>query len=196
MSKEFDKLIKDIKECNICEKKFGFKPHPVVLGKENSKIVQISQAPSKTVHETLKPFSDMSGKRLKYEWYKITDDVFYNPDNFYLVALSHCYPGKDKNGNDKMPPKICYKKWISKELELINNEIYIIIGSKAAKVFFTDENYNDLIFKNNYINGKLTIVLPHPSPLNIKWFKENPGFDKRIYEVREIINNVLKNSIN
>jgi uracil-DNA glycosylase len=34
--------------------------------------------------------------------------------------------------------------------------------------------------------------LPHPSPLNIKWFKDNPDFmKKRIIEIRKIINNTL-----
>lgn len=168
MTKNFKKLIHNIQNCTICQEEFGFKPHPIFLGSINSKIVQISQAPSRTVHETLKPFTDQSGKKLKYEWYKITDDIFYNPNNFYIAALSHCYPGKDEKGNDRMPPKICYEKLLKKELQYINNELYIIIGAKAAKVFFLKENFNELIFKNNYINDKLTIVLPHLSPLNIK----------------------------
>ncbi|MCI5836104.1 MAG: hypothetical protein MR227_05420 [Firmicutes bacterium] len=58
------------------------------------------------------------------------------------------------------------------------------------------EDFNELIFKNNYFNEKLTIVLPHPSPLNIKWFKDHPGFmKKRILEVRKIINAVLNENI-
>ena len=193
MNKEFDKLINDIKKCKICQNRFGFEPHPVILGNINSKIVQISQAPSATVHNTLKPFTDMSGKRLKYDWYQIDDNTFYNPDNFYIAALSHCYPGKDKNGNDRMPPKICYEKWVKKELEYINSEMYILIGAKAAKVFFPKDNFNELVFKNNYINGKLTLVLPHPSPSNIKWFKEHPEFmDNRIIEIRNFIVKLLK----
>ena len=44
-----------------------------------------------------------------------------------------------------------------------------------------------------YINGKLVIVLPHPSPLNIKWFKDHPEFmEKRIFEIRKIINEILE----
>ena len=192
MEENFNNLIKELKKCKICKDRFGFVPHPVVLGNINSKIVQISQAPSATVHKTLKSFTDQSGKKLKHEWYKITDEEFYNPNNFYITSLSHCYPGKDKKGNDKTPPKICYDKWIKKELNYINNKLYIIIESKAAKVFFPNENYNDLIFKNNYINNKLTIVLPHPSPQNIKWFKDYPEFmEKRIIEVRKIINKIL-----
>ena len=174
MEKEFERLILEIKKCSICKEKFGFEPHPIILGNVNSKIVQISQAPSATVHKTLMPFTDQSGKRLKYEWYQISDEVFYNPDNFYIAALSHCYPGKDK------------------KLEHINSKLYIIIGAKAAKVFFPNENFNELVFKNNYINDKLTLVLPHPSPLNIKWFKDHPKFmNERILEIRKIIKNIL-----
>ena len=193
MNTEFNNLINNIKKCQICREKFGFEPHPVCFGNVNAKIVQISQAPSATVYKTLKPFTDQSGKKLKYEWYNIDDVDFYNPNNFYITSLAHCYPGKDKNGNDRVPPKICYDTWLKKELELINNKIYIIIGAKAAKVFFPKELFNELVFKNNYINGKIVIVLPHPSPLNIKWFKDNPDFlEKRLLEIRKIIENTLK----
>ncbi|MBQ7240814.1 MAG: hypothetical protein IJS56_05190 [Bacilli bacterium] len=52
-----------------------------------------------------------------------------------------------------------------------------------------------MIFKNNYLNGKLTIVLPHPSSLNIKWFKDHPLFmEKRIVEIRNIIFDTLEKS--
>jgi len=193
MEKGFENFIKKLKSCQICKAKFGFEPHPIFLGNIHSKIVQISQAPSATVHETLKPFTDQSGTKLKYEWYQISDDVFYNPNLFYIAALAHCYPGKNKNGNDKTPPKICYDTWIKKELKYIDNKLYIIIGAKAAKVFFPNEDFNDLIFKNNYINNKLTLVLPHPSPLNRKWFKDHPEFfNKRVFEIRKIVHDILE----
>ena len=63
----------------------------------------------------------------------------------------------------------------------------------AAKVFFPKEKFNDLVFKNNYLNGLLTLVLPHPSPLNFKWFKEHPKFlDQRIIEIRKIVYNIIE----
>lgn len=188
----FDELKKQIYDCRECENVFGFEPHPVIFGSQCAKIVQISQAPSANVHITRKPFTDQSGKKLKYEWYQISDDDFYNENNFYIAALAHCFPGKTKNGGDRLPPKICYEKWLREEISLIDNELYIIIGSKAANTFFPDENYNELIFKDNLLNGKKAIVLPHPSPLNIKWFKDNPKFyDKRLGEIREIVKKVL-----
>ena len=190
---KFEQLKENIKKCNHCKEKFGFEPHPIFWGKQNSKIVQIRQAPSNNVHKNLKPFTDMSGKTLKYEWYQITDDDFYNMDNFFIGALAHCYPGKDKNGNDKQPPKCCWTKWIEKELQILDNEIYIVIGAKAAKMFFPNESYEEIIFKDNVWNGKTTIVLPHPSPLNKKWIKDHPQFlEKRIYEIRDLIKEIIK----
>ena len=46
MEKSFNDLINQLKKCNLCENVFGFEPHPVFFGNINSKIVQISQAPS------------------------------------------------------------------------------------------------------------------------------------------------------
>ncbi len=189
----FEDIKNEILKCRYCKEQFGFEPHPIFFGSENSKIVQISQAPSNNVNTSRKPFTDMSGKTLKYEWYQITDEIFYNTDNFYIGALAHCYPGKDRNGNDKQPPKCCFDKWVKKEIELVNNELYIIIGAKAAKVFFPDKQYEQLIFENNIYNNKTAIVLPHPSPLNKKWIKDHPDFvTKRLDEVRKIIRDKLK----
>ncbi len=189
----FEELKKEIQHCRICEERFGFEPHPVFWGNKHSKIVQISQAPSNNVHSSGKPFTDMSGKTLKYDWYQISDEDFYNEDNFFIGALAHCYPGKGKNGGDLLPPKCCFDKWVKKEVEIIDNEIYIIIGARAAKMFFPNENFEELVFKDNYLNNKLAIVLPHPSPLNRRWIKAHPEFlQKRIKDVQKIIHEIIK----
>ena len=188
----FEDLKNDILSCRDCQSNFGFEPVPIVHGKTNSKILQISQAPSKNVHLTKKPFNDITGKKLKFEWYQITDDIFYNEDNFYITALAHCFPGKSANGGDRPPPIVCAKKWLHKEIELVNNEIFVVIGQKAAKFMFPGDSYEDLIFRDNVLNGKLALVLPHPSPLNIRWFKDHPEFEaNRVVYIRERIWSVL-----
>jgi uracil-DNA glycosylase len=59
-------------------------------------------------------------------------------------------------------------------------------------MFFPDEKFDDLVFNNNYWNNKLTLVLPHPSPLNKKWLKDHPDFmNKRIVDIRKTINEIL-----
>lgn len=66
------------------------------------------------------------------------------------------------------------------------------MGGKAAEFFFSKENFIFLIFKDNVINNKPAYVLPHPSPLNAKWFKDNPKFlDSRIFQIEEAIHKVL-----
>lgn len=192
----FNELKQEILNCRRCREKFGFEPHPVVMGNANSRIIHISQAPSQNVYNTLKPWNDASGNRLRNEWYHISDEVFYNPDNFYFTSIAHCYPGKSSNGGDRLPPKICAKTWLVREIEAVNNKIFILVGSKAADFFFPNKDFTSLVFKDHVINGKSAYVLPHPSPLNIKWFKDNPDFlnvrvkeiETKVHEVLEMIN--------
>jgi uracil-DNA glycosylase family 4 len=183
---KFDELKKSILKCRECEEKFGFKPNPVVHGKAKTKIFQISQAPSKNVHMTGKPFTDASGKKLVEQWYGISYDKFYNEDNFYITALAHCFPGKTKSGGDRLPPSVCTKKGLIKEMDVVEKELYIVIGSRAAKFLFPNVDFKELVM-NTYKLGDIdVIVLTHPSPLNIKWFKDNPEFyDYRLEEIRQ-----------
>lgn len=181
-----------IKACRQCSQAFGFEPHPVVFGNAHAKIMQISQAPSRTVHQTGKPFHDASGKRLRSEWYQISDDMFYHPDHFYIVSIAHCYPGKNPGGGDRRPPVCCAETWLSQELELVQNELYLLIGGYAASYFFPGKLLTDLVFQSLTLRGKPAFVLPHPSPLNIRWFQQHPAFvDKRLPEIRKAIHAVL-----
>ncbi len=181
----------EISRCRLCRDLFGFEPRPIVMGNRDAKIMQISQAPSKRVHETGLPFNDSSGKRLREEWYGISDKDFYNPDHFYMVSMAHCYPGKSQGKGDRHPPKICSQQWLLKEMELVDNEIYLIIGRIAAEFFFPGEKMMSLVFGDKKINGKPAYVLPHPSPLNIKWFRDYPEFlNKRIVRIREEVQRI------
>lgn len=191
MSETFLEFKNRILKCRYCRNKFGFEPNPIFWGNECAKIVHISQAPSKNVHETCKPFNDLSGKKLM-EWYKVSDEIFYNPDLFYITAIAHCFPGKDKNGGDIKPPIDCAQKWLFQELSFIKNQIYLVVGRYSASFLFPKKDFNQLIFENQTLIGKPAFVLPHPSPLNIKWFKDNPKFlTERLPKIRKIIHNTL-----
>jgi len=188
----FNCLRKEIKSCSLCYKKFGFRPRPYFWGEPNSKIVQVSQAPSKKVHYSEKPFDDISGKRLR-EWYGIDKKTFYDKRIFYMTSLSHCYPGKNKKGKDNPPPSVCAKKYLSKELLLVNNKIYIIIGRMAAKFLFPDKDFSELVVNRQKLNKKPTHIIPHPSPQNIKWLKEHPEFyEVYLPKLKKAISKIIK----
>ena len=190
--KSYETLKKEIEACRLCQPEFGFEPHPIVWGNPQAKIMQISQAPSKTVHETYRPFNDASGRRLRQDWYGIEDEVFYNPDYFYIVSVGHCYPGKLPGGGDRRPPKRCRELWLRQELEFVKNEIYIIVGKMASDFFFPKREFTSLVFENQQIMGKQAYVIPHPSPLNMKWFKDHPEFEAvRIKEISAAIHKLL-----
>lgn len=194
---EFDKLKEELLNCRYCKDIFYNTPKPIFQGKQNAKIMQISQAPSKTVMETGKPFNDASGKRLKQQWYEINDEQFYNPDNFYIASIARCYPGKAKTSGDKAPPSVCAQRFLRKELDLIHPQMYIVIGSYAAKWMFPNDSFDDLIFRDHTYNDRPLFVLPHPSPLNRRWFKEHPEFEKeRIKVIREKIKAIIKEEVN
>lgn len=170
---------------------FGYEPQPLVWGNEGAKIAHISQAPSRKVHDTGIPFNDISGKRLR-SWYGIHPDQFYNKDFFYITAISHCFPGKSKNGGDQEPPAACADSWLREELSYLDNDIFLIVGSYAAQYLFPKQKLAGLIFNDQELMGKPTYVLPHPSPLNIKWLKDHPGFlQERLPFIKEVIHACL-----
>lgn len=190
--RDLNVLQNDIRNCRLCQDKFGFEPHPIVFGHSRSKIMHISQAPSQNVYKTGKPFNDASGKRLREQWYHISDETFYNPDNFYIVSIAHCYPGKNPKGGDRLPPVSCARRWLTQILPLVDNKIYLLVGSKAAGFFFPKIKFSDLVFQNMEINNKPAYILPHPSPLNMKWFRDHPEFSNyRIVEIKQAIHRVL-----
>lgn len=189
-----EELKREIQQCRDCEELFGYEPKPIFWGESESKIMQISQAPSLLVHQSGRPFNDLSGKRLREEWYQIADAVFYNTANFYITSRAHCYPGKNPRGGDQKPPKHCTDKWLRQEIEAVSNKIYILIGKYAADYFFPKKNFTESVFLNHQINRKPAYILPHPSPLNIKWFKDHPEFEKeRMPEIRKVIHQTLNN---
>ncbi|MDR2698726.1 MAG: uracil-DNA glycosylase family protein [Candidatus Methanoplasma sp.] len=192
---DLEKLKAELSACRECRDLFGFEPRPVCMGNFVAKIVQVSQAPSVHVHETGISFNDVSGRRLRNEWYRISEEVFYDPDVFYITSVGHCYPGKSKNKGDNPPPKICAGRWLAKEIDMVRNEMFVLVGKAAADFFFPKEGFTDLVFSDHTIKGKPAYVIPHPSPLNVRWFKEHPEFEaERMAKIRKAVHDAIASS--
>lgn len=188
---ELEKLQAQLRACRHCEGML--EPRPVVHGNPGAPILQVSQAPGKKVHETGIPFNDVSGRRLRQDWYQISDAQFYDPDLFYITSMGHCYPGKGKTG-DKKPPRCCFDMWTRREIELKpGTRMMLVIGREAASRLFPKREFTELVFQDQEYDGIPCYVLPHPSPLNVRWFRMHPEFEtQRMPVIREKLHQVLK----
>lgn len=188
---ELEKLQVQLRACRHCEGML--EPRPVVHGNPGAPILQVSQAPGKKVHETGIPFNDASGRRLRQDWYQISDAQFYDPDLFYITSMGHCYPGKGKTG-DKKPPRCCFDMWTRREIELKpGTRMMLVIGREAASRLFPKREFTELVFQDQEYDGIPCYVLPHPSPLNVRWFRMHPEFEtQRMPVIREKLQQVLR----
>lgn len=160
----------------------------MIWGKAGAPVMLIGQAPSRSVHETGRPFNDQSGKRLR-RWLGLSEEQFWNPQFLYISAMAHCFPGKaPKGGGDNKPPKICSETWLPRLFNSLQPELYLLVGSYAARYFFPGLKLPELVFGEQTLKGKPAFVLPHPSPLNQKWFKDYPEFEaQRTEEIRQVL---------
>ena len=169
-------LLENISQCLICAEHLA--PRPVVSASKNSKIVIIGQAPGTKVHASGIPWGDTSGKQLR-KWLDVSAEEFYDVDNFAIIPMGFCYPGKGKSG-DLPPRKECAPQWHDSLLtKMPNVKLIILIGMYAqnyylkgsAKRTLTETVDNYPVYLPTYF------VLPHPSPRNRFWLTKNAWFE-------------------
>ena len=61
----YQELRRQIQECRTCQELFGYEPRPILFGNVDARIMQISQAPSRKVHETGRKYSCTSNGVLR-----------------------------------------------------------------------------------------------------------------------------------
>jgi len=181
-------LQEKIRKCKVCG--VPSYSYPLFQGTAKAKIMVISQAPSKKVLEYGKKWADNLSGKIFRRWFGLPDEIFYNPDIFYLTSIGKCYPGKGKNG-DKLPSLICAEKWLRKEISLVKPKLIITVGKFAFSWFFPGENYlNNLNGKTKSWQGIRVYCLPHPSGANAGTRKKL-DMEKIISELRKNIQAIL-----
>jgi len=174
---ELKKLIQEIRKCTVCKEHLSAGVNPVISVHPNSKIAIIGQAPGIKVHRSGIPWDDKSGERLR-EWMNVDDETFYNPENFALVPMGFCYPGKGKTG-DLPPRKECAPLWHNRLFtEMPKIELVLLIGSYAQKHYLKDKGKRTLTETVQNFESYVPkwMPLPHPSLRNNIWLKKNPWF--------------------
>ncbi|MCA0401474.1 MAG: uracil-DNA glycosylase family protein [Proteobacteria bacterium] len=204
MHDPFEKLLADIRACTACQGKgndLPLGPRPILQAGQGARILIVGQAPGRITHAKGRPFDDASGARLR-GWLGVDRETFYDPACFAIIPMGFCYPGTGKGGD--MPPRPeCATLWRAPLLSALPEiEFTILLGEYAHRWHFARAN------RPIPPGGRLVervrawregwprlIALPHPSPRNIGWFRNNPFFDTEILpELRARIAGLLGRS--
>ena len=193
-SKELKRLLRDARECRICEEALEGGVRPVLQASETARVLIAGQAPGRRVHESGVPFDDPSGERLR-DWMGIPRDVFYDPARVAILPMGFCYPGTGRSGD--LPPRPeCAPAWRQPLLdELVGVKLTLIIGQYAARWHLGIPAKQSLtsIVRDWKSHRPATLPLPHPSPRNNIWLKKNPWFEEEVLPyLRQRVARVLR----
>jgi uracil-DNA glycosylase family 4 len=185
---ELSNLHNNIANCRICADFLPNPPKPIVRFSSNSKILIIGQAPGQRVHDSGISFDDKSGDTLR-EWLGVKRDEFYDTDNFAIIPIGFCYPGKGKNSGDAPPRKECAPQWHNQIIfSLKNVRLTILIGSFAIDYYLKSSKKRNLTetVRNfeEYYDTHFPIV--HPSGLNFRWQAQNPWFKLDVVPILQL----------
>ncbi len=188
------KLLSEIRNCDVCKSHLPLGPRPIVAAHTDSKIVIIGQAPGTKVHQTGVPWDDPSGKQLR-KWLGVTDEIFYDETKIALIPMGFCYPGKGVSGD--LPPRPeCAPLWHESLQQLMpKQELIIVIGTYAQNYYLKGKTQKNLTETVKAYKEYLPryFPLPHPSPRNRFWLSKNPWFDKAVVpKLQRLVNAILE----
>jgi uracil-DNA glycosylase len=185
-------LLRDVRACRICEADLPLGPHPVLRASSTARLLIVGQAPGTRVHATGIPWNDPSGDRLR-DWMRIDRDTFYDESLIAIVPMGFCYPGKGKSGD--LPPRPeCAAHWHGKLLAAMPAiELTLLVG-KYAQDYYLGSRRQSLAetVRHRTDHAPGFFPLPHPSPRNLRWFRDHPWFDQEVLpELRNRLATIL-----
>lgn len=173
MLKEIDK---EIHNCNLCEYMVEKFPNSktVSIGK-NNKIVILGEAPANNGwRKSGIAWYDINHKLLPSGviMQKLLDIININLEDTYFLEAIKCYP-KDRKYLNKC--SINCRKFLLKQLEVINPKIILSLGDSATKTILDIKykKYSDVVGKEYKLNNMTIIPIYHPSPISPKSYKGN-----------------------
>jgi uracil-DNA glycosylase len=170
------RLLRDIDRCKLCEADLPFGARPVLQCSANASILIAGQAPGRRVHASGIPFDDPSGDRLR-DWMGIDREIFYDPARIAILPMGFCYPGTGKSGD--LPPRPeCAATWREPLLRhLPRIRLTLVLGQYAQAWHFESKSATLTERVKGWRDHWPQILpLPHPSPRNNRWLKQNPWF--------------------
>jgi uracil-DNA glycosylase len=148
-----------------------------VQASATARLLIAGQAPGRKTHDKGIPFDDPSGDRLRV-WLGLTRDQFYDASRIAIVPMGFCYPGTGKGGD--LPPRpecaLLWREALLSRLPALG--LVLVIGRYALDWHMPAEKSRSLSEVMHAARpDQQQVVLPHPSPRNIRWLRQNPWFE-------------------
>lgn len=181
MPESLIRVLTEARACRVCEAQLPLGCRPVLRAHGDARILVVGQAPGTKVHASGIPWDDPSGKRLR-QWLGMDDGTFYDERRVAIVPMGLCYPGRG-NGGDLPPRPECAPLWHPRlRAALPNIELTLLIGAYAQAHYLGPRRARTVTETVRHWQMYLPdyLPLPHPSPRNTRWLKQNPWFDAEV----------------
>lgn len=174
------RLLSEVRACQTCAAELPLGPNPILRATHTARLLIIGQAPGTRVHASGIPWNDPSGDRLR-DWLQLDREQFYDDSQIAIIPMGLCYPGKGKSGD--LPPRPeCAPQWHGRLLEQLPDLQLSLLVGKYAQDYYLGSRRRSLADTvrdcRDYLPG--FFPLPHPSPRNLRWFKNNPWFEAEV----------------
>ncbi len=189
-------LLSEIRACRLCEAELPQGPRPIVRASSTSKILIVGQAPGRRVHASGIPWNDPSGDRLRL-WLQHTREQFYDERQIAILPIGMCFPGSGPRG-DAPPRPECAPLWHPKLRGLLPKVGLILLIGQYAQAYYLGKRRKKTLRETVLAYAEYLpefLPLPHPSPRNQLWLKQNPWFVEEVVPVlRNRVNHALHDS--
>ncbi len=187
MTSEFENLKQEIEHCRCCALSQSRKH--VIFGEGNPRagVLFIGEAPGREEDNTGRPFVGKSGQLLD----KILDACgFEREKHIFISNIVRCRPPDNRVPLEE-EAKICIQ-YLFKQIECINPEILVFLGSTALKYMMGD-GYRITRIHGEWLkwNSRFAMAVYHPAALLRNPALKRPAWEdykKIVYKYRELIN--------
>lgn len=166
---------------------------PLFVASPFARIVVVGQAPGVRAQMSKTAWNDASGKRL-VRWLGVSEEQFRDPALFAHIPMDFYYPGKGSSG-DKPPRKTFAPLWHDRLLrQMPHVRLTILIGRYAQAYYLKTSVSTSLTETVRQYDSYLPDYFPlvHPSPLNFRWFNNNPWFEAEVVpELQELVAKII-----
>ena len=190
---KLETLLKQVRACKVCANALPNSPRPILRASGSARLLIVGQAPGRVVHETGIPWNDLSGDRLRV-WLDIDRGSFYDERQIAIIPTGFCYPGSGERG-DLPPRRECAPLWHpALRAALPGIRLTLLVGSYAHAYYLGGKRKKTLAQTVQAWREYLPeyFPLPHPSPRNRLWLRNNPWFEAEVVpELRKRVSDIL-----